>query len=174
MIREKIDENKKMRKEYNARGERTYKNLINRENAKKTRKIKQNKMKKAKASVGAVPTRVNEIRKKIFEKLFEKMKHARVMEVDVQKRENDFFWEYIQKPISTQKERDDRDIMKKAAHLGFADEWRAVFQERDEIAEISADIGELVGARKEKNNAEKLVKWKEILEKIEKKNKNTV
>jgi len=131
-------------------------------------------MKKAKASVGAVPTRVNEIRKKIFEKLFEKMKHVRVMEVDVQKRENDFFWEYIQKPISTQKERDDRDIMKKAAHLGFADEWRAVFQERDEIAEISADIGELVGARKKKNNAEKLVKWKEILKKIEKKNKNTV
>ena len=131
-------------------------------------------MKKAKASVGAVPTRVNEIRKKIFEKLFEKMKHARVMEVDVQKRENDFFWEYIQKPISTQKERDDRDIMKKAAHLGFADEWRAVFQERDEIAEISADIGELVGARKKKNNAEKLVKWKEILKKIEKRNKNTV
>jgi len=126
-------------------------------------------MKKAKASVGAVPTRVNEIRKKIFEKLFEKMKHVRVMEVDVQKRENDFFWEYIQKPISTQKERDDRDIMKKAAHLGFADEWRAVFQERDEIAEISADIGELVGARKKKNNAEKLVKWKEILKKIEKK-----
>ena len=131
-------------------------------------------MKKAKASVGAVPTRVNEIRKKIFEKLFEKMKHARVMEVDVQKRENDFFWEYIQKPISTQKERDDRDIMKKAAHLGFADEWRAVFQERDEIAEISADIGELVGARKKKNNAEKLVKWKEILKKIERKNKNTL
>ena len=126
-------------------------------------------MKKAKVSVGVVPTRVNEIRKKIFEKLFEKMKHVRVMEVDVQKRENDFFWEYIQKPISTQKERDDRDIMKKAAHLGFADEWRAVFQERDEIAEISADIGELVGARKKKNNAEKLVKWKEILKKIEKK-----
>ena len=40
MIREKIHENKKMPKEYNARGERTYKNLINRENAKKTRKIK--------------------------------------------------------------------------------------------------------------------------------------
>ena len=131
-------------------------------------------MKKAKASVGAVPTRVNEIRKKIFEKLFEKMKHARVMEVDVQKRENDFFWEYIQKPISTQKERDDRDIMKKAAHLGFAGEWRAVFQERDEIAEISADIGEIVGTRKKKNNAEKFAKWKEILKKIEKKNKNTV
>ena len=131
-------------------------------------------MKKAKASVGAVPTRVNEIRKKIFEKLFEKMKHARVMEVDVQKRENDFFWEYIQKPISTQKERDDRDIMKKAAHLGFADEWRAVFQERDEIAEISADIGELVGARKKKNNAEKFAKWKETLKKIERKNKNTI
>ena len=108
-------------------------------------------MKKAKASVGAVPTRVNEIRKKIFEKLFEKMKHARVMEVDVQKRENDFFWEYIQKPISTQEERDDRDILKRAAHLGFADEWRAIFRERDEIAEISADIGELVGAQKKKN-----------------------
>jgi len=126
-------------------------------------------MKKAKASVGAVPTRVNEIRKKIFEKLFEKMKHARVMEVDVQKRENDFFWEYIQKPISTQKERDDRDIMKKAAHLGFADEWRAVFQERDEIAEISADNGKKVGEKKKKNNAEKLLKWKEIPKKIEKK-----
>ena len=126
-------------------------------------------MKKTKASVGAVPTRVEEIRKKTFGKLFEKIKRAKVMEVDVQKRENDFFWEYIQKPISTQKERDDRDIMKKAAHLGFADEWRAVFQERDEIAEISADIGELVGARKKKNNAEKLVKWKEILKKIEKK-----
>jgi len=34
MIREKIDENKKTPKEYNARGERTYKNQINRENAK--------------------------------------------------------------------------------------------------------------------------------------------
>ena len=38
MIREKIDENKKMPKEYNARGERVYKNLINRENAKKQEK----------------------------------------------------------------------------------------------------------------------------------------
>ena len=126
-------------------------------------------MKKAKASVGAVPTRVEEIRKKTFEKLYEKMRHAKVMEVDVQKRENDFFWEYIKKPISTQKERDDRDILKRAAHLGFADEWRAVFQERNEIAEISADIGEIAGTRKKKNNAEKIVKWKEILKKIEKK-----
>ena len=131
-------------------------------------------MKKTKANVGAIYTQVNEIRKKTFEKLFEKMRHAKVMEVDVQKRENDFFWEYIQKPISTQEERDDRDILKKVAHLGFADEWRAVFRERDEIAEISADIGELVGTRRKKNNVEKLVKWKEIFKKIEKKNKNTV
>ena len=126
-------------------------------------------MKKAKASVGAVPTRVNEIRKKTLEKFFEKMRCVRVMEVDVQKKENDFFWEYIQKPISTQEERDDRDILKRTAHLGFADEWRAVFRERDEIAEISADIGEIVGTRGKKNNAEKLAKWKEILKKIEKK-----
>ena len=107
-------------------------------------------MKKAKASVGVVPTRVDEIRKKTFEKLFEKMKHVKVMELDVQKRENDFFWEYVQKPISTQEERDDRDILKKAAHLGFANEWRAVFQERNEIFEISTDIRELAGARGEK------------------------
>jgi len=126
-------------------------------------------MKKAKASVGAVPTQVNEIRKKTFNKLFERIRHVKVMEVDVQKRENDFFWEYTQKPISTQKERDDRDILKRAAHLRFADEWRAVFRERGEIAEISADIHELVGARKKKNNAEKIAKWKEILQKIEKK-----
>ena len=45
MVREKPDENKKMLKEYNARGERMYKNLINRENA-KTEKINKNKMKK--------------------------------------------------------------------------------------------------------------------------------
>ena len=32
--------NEKMVKEYNARGEKIYKNPINRENAKKTRKIK--------------------------------------------------------------------------------------------------------------------------------------
>ena len=131
-------------------------------------------MKKTKASVGAIYTQVNEIRKKTFEKLFEKMRHAKVMEVDVQKRENDFFWEYIQKPISTQEERDDRDILKKVAHLGFADEWRAVFRERDEIAEISADIGELVGTRRKKNDAEKFAKWNEILKKMKKKNKNTV
>jgi len=126
-------------------------------------------MKKTKASAGAVPTRVEVIRKKTFEKLFEKMRRVKVMEVDVQKNENDFFWEYIQKPISTQEERDDRDILKRAAYLGFVDEWRAVFQERDEIAEISADIGELVGTRKKKNNAEKFARWKEILKKIEKK-----
>ena len=126
-------------------------------------------MKKAKASVGVLPTQVNEIRKKTFEKLFEKIKRVKDMEVDVQKRENDFFWEYDQKPISTQEERDDRDILKRAAHLGFADEWRAVFQERNEIAEISADIGEIVGTRRKKNDAEKLAKWKEILKKIEKK-----
>jgi len=126
-------------------------------------------MKKTKASVGAVLTQVEVIRKKTFEKIFEKMRHAKVMEVDVQKRENDFFWEYIKKPISTQKERDDRDILKRAAHLGFADEWRAVFQERNEIAEISADIGKIVGAQKKKNNAEKFAEWKEILKKIEKK-----
>ena len=131
-------------------------------------------MKKAKTSVGALPTQVEEIRKKTFEKLFEKIRRAKVMEVDVQKRENDFFWEYIQKPISTQEERDDRDILKRAAHLGFADEWRAVFRERDEIAEISADIGEIVGTRRKKNDAEKFAKWKEILKKIEKKNKNIV
>jgi len=126
-------------------------------------------MKKTKTSVGAVPTQVEAIRKKTFEKLFEKMRRVKVMEVDVQKRENDFFWEYIQKPISTQEERDDRDILKRAAYLGFADEWRVVFRERDEIAEISADIHELLGAQKKKNNAEKFAKWKEILKKIEKK-----
>jgi len=131
-------------------------------------------MKKAKASVGVLPTQVNEIRKKTFEKLFEKIKRVKDMEVDVQKRENDFFWEYVQKPISTQEERDDRDILKRAAHLGFADEWRVIFRERDEIAEISADIGEIAGTRKKKNNAEKFAKWKQILEKIEKKNKNTL
>ena len=131
-------------------------------------------MKNIEASVGAVPTRVEEIRKKTFEKIFEKMRHAKAMEVDVKKRENDFFWEYIKKPISTQEERDDRDILRRAAHLRFADEWKAVFQERDEIAEISADIGEIVGTRKKKNNVEKTAKWKEILKKIEKKNKNTL
>ena len=131
-------------------------------------------MKKAKASVGATPTQVNEIRKKIFEKLFEKMRHVKAMETDIQKRENDFFWEYVQKPISTQEERDDRDILKRAAHLWFAGEWRAVFQERNEILEISTDIRELAGAQGKKNDAEKFAKWKEILEKIEKTNKNTV
>ena len=131
-------------------------------------------MKNIKASVGAVPTQVDEIRKKTFEKIFEKMRHAKAMEIDVQKKENDFFWEYVQKPISTQEERDDRDIFKRAAHLRFADEWRVVFQERNEIAEISADIGEIVGTRGKKNNAEKFAKWKEIFKKIEKKNKNTV
>ena len=40
MVREKSDENEKMIKEYNARGERIYKNPINRENA-KIEKIKQ-------------------------------------------------------------------------------------------------------------------------------------
>jgi len=35
MVREKSDENKKMLKEYNARRERMYENLIKRENAKK-------------------------------------------------------------------------------------------------------------------------------------------
>jgi len=131
-------------------------------------------MKKTKASVGAVPTLVEEIRKKTFEKIFEKIKRVKVMEVDVQKRENDFFWEYVQKPISTQEERDDRDILKRAAHLGFADEWRAVFRERNEITEILANIAELVGTRRKKNDAEKIAKWKEIFKKIEKKNKNTI
>ena len=126
-------------------------------------------MKKTKASVGAVPTQADIIRKKTFEKLFEKMRHAKDMEVDVLKRENDFFWEYTQKPISTQEERDDRDILKRVAHLGFADEWRAVFRERDEIAEISTNIRELARARGKKNDAEKFAKWKEILKKIEKK-----
>jgi len=128
-------------------------------------------MKNICASVGAVPAQVEAIRKKTFEKFFEKMRHAKAMEIDVQKRENDFFWEYVQKPISTQEERDDRDILKRAAHLGFADEWRVIFRERDEILEISTNIRELAGARGKKNDAEKLAKWKEILEKIEKKNK---
>ena len=129
-------------------------------------------MKKTKAIVGAVPAQVEAIRKKTFEKLFEKMRHAKEVEIDVQKRENDFFWDYIQKPISTQEERDDRDSMKKAAHLGFADKWRAVFRERGEILEISIDIRELAGAQGKKNDAGKLVKWKEILKKIEKTIKN--
>ena len=131
-------------------------------------------MKSICASVGAVPTQVEEIRKKTFEKIFEKMRRVKVRETDIQKRENDFFWEYTQKPTSTQEERDDRDILKTAATRGFADEWRAVFLEWDEILEISTDIRELAGARGEKNDAEKYAKWKEILEKIEKKNKNTL
>ena len=65
-------------------------------------------MKKAKASVGAIPTQVNEIRNKTFEKFFEKMRRVKALEIDIQKRENDFFWEYVQKPISTQEERDDQ------------------------------------------------------------------
>ena len=129
-------------------------------------------MKKTKASVGAVPAQVEAIRKKTFEKLFEKKRHAKEVEIDVQKRENDFFWDYVQKPISTQKERDDRDILKRAAHLRFAEEWRAIFRERGEILEISIDIRELAGAQGEKNDAGKLVKWKEILKKIEKTIKN--
>ena len=131
-------------------------------------------MKNTCAGVGAVPAQVEAIRKKTFEKIFEKMRHAKVMEIDVQKRENDFFWEYVQKPISTREERDDRDIFKRAAHLRFADEWRVVFQEWNEILEISTNIRELAGARGKKNDAEKLAKWKEIFEKIGRKNKNTV
>jgi len=126
-------------------------------------------MKNTKAGVGAVPAQVEVIRKKTFEKIFEKMRCVKVMEIDIQKRENDFFWEYLKKPISTQKERDDRDILKREVHLGFAGEWRAVFQEWDEILEISTDIRELAGARGKKNDAEKIAKWKEILDKIEKK-----
>ena len=125
-------------------------------------------MKNTKLSVGAIPARVEEIRKKTFEKLFGKMRRVKAMELDIQKRENDLFWEYVQKPISTQKERDDRDILKKVAHLGFADEWRVVFHERNEIAEISADIRELAGALGEKNDAEKFAKWEEIYKKIRK------
>ena len=125
-------------------------------------------MKNIEASVGTVPTRVEVIRKKTFEKLFEKTRRVKAMEIDIQKRENDFFWEYVQKPISTQEERDDRDISKKRAHLGFADEWRVVFHERNEIAEISADIRELAGAPGEKNDAEKFAKWEEIYKKIRK------
>ena len=128
-------------------------------------------MKNIEASVGAVPKQIDKIREKTFEKIFEKMRRVKMMEIDVQKRENDFFWDYIQKPISTQEERDDRDILKRAAHLRFAEEWRAIFRERDEILEISTDIRELVGARKKKNDAEKFAKWKEILKKIEKQNK---
>jgi len=131
-------------------------------------------MKNTKPSVGVIPMQVEEIRKKTFEKLFEKMRRVKAMELDVQKNENDFFWEYVQKPISTQEERDDRDTLKRAAHLGFADKWRVIFRERDEIFEISTDIRELAGARGKKNDPEKFAKWKEILEKIEKKNKNTV
>ena len=131
-------------------------------------------MKNIEASVGAVSTQVAKIREKTFEKIFEKMRRVKAMELDVQKNENDFFWEYVQKPISTQEERDDRDILKRAAHLGFADEWRVIFRERDEIAEILADITELIGVQRKKNDAEKLAKWKEIFKKIEKKNKNTV
>ena len=126
-------------------------------------------MKNICASVGAVPTQVEAIRKKTFEKIFEKMRHAKAMEIDVQKKENDFFWEYVQKPISTQEERDDRDIFKRTAHIRFADEWRVVFQEWNEILEISTNIRELAGARGKKNDAEKLAKWKEIFQKIEKK-----
>ena len=129
-------------------------------------------MKNIGASVDAVSTRVEEIRKKTFEKIFEKMRRVKVRETDIQKRENDFFWEYTQKPTSTQEERDDIDILKTAATRGFADEWRAVFLEWDEILEISIDIRELVGAQGKKNDAGKLVKWKEILKKIEKTIKN--
>ena len=45
-------------------------------------------MKKTKASVGAVPAQVEAIRKKTFEKFFEKMRCVKTMEIDIQKREN--------------------------------------------------------------------------------------
>ena len=48
-------------------------------------------MKKKGASVGAIPPQVEEIMKKTFEKLFQKIKYLKDMEVDVQKNENDFF-----------------------------------------------------------------------------------
>ena len=54
MIREKIDENKKMPKEYNARGERMYENSIKRENA-KNRKNKQKQDEKNKTEGVAEP-----------------------------------------------------------------------------------------------------------------------
>ena len=52
-------------------------------------------MKNTKASVGAILTHVEEIRKKTFEKIFEKMRRVKALEIDIQKRENDFFWEYV-------------------------------------------------------------------------------
>jgi len=47
-----------MQKQYNARGEKIYKNAINRENAKKNKKIKINMMKNTKANVDAFSTQV--------------------------------------------------------------------------------------------------------------------
>ena len=54
MVREKPDENKKMPKEYNARGERMYENAIKRENTKKNKKnkIKQDEKQNERNTIG--------------------------------------------------------------------------------------------------------------------------
>ena len=167
---------KKMLKEYNARGERKYKNLINRENT-KTEKINKNKMKKAKASVGAVPTLEDKIKKGILGMTFKKIDNMIEKSDDID-RMNLEFYNMVGKTYGPQTifEQHRTTIKIDTFRRDIGKRWAENMRKREEIYEIIDMLYELAKIETENSGMEKLeqISWAEVRKKIQEKMKKTL
>jgi len=161
---------KKTVKEYNARGERVYKNPINRENAKKTRKINKNKMKKAKPSVGAVPTQVEIFKTGILNMTLKKIDNILEKSEDID-RMNFEFYAMVGKTQGPQTVFEQHRTTQKidTFRRDVGKRWAENMKKREEVYEIIDILYELAKIEIKNPDAErsKQMSWAEIRQKIQ-------
>ena len=167
---------KKKAKEYNARGERMYENPIKRENAKKTEKINKNKMKKTKASVGAVPTLEDKIKKGILNMTLKKIDNILEKSDDID-RTNLEFYNMIGKTYGPQTVFEQQRITKRidAFRRDIGKRWGEVRADKEEIRTTMTILYELSEIRREHMGVaeEEQMSWADIRQEIRDKMKNS-
>jgi len=173
MVREKPDENEKTIKEYNVRGERMYKNLINRENA-KTEKINKNKMKKAKANIDAFRTEADAIKKYILIKSMKKIDDILKKTVKIRKMNTEFYGRMEAAPFPKTNAEQERTAKKiNDFQRGIGKRWGEIWLEKEEIFATIATLYELSETRRKYPNLKEpeIASWEDIRREIQEKMK---
>ena len=173
MVREKPDENEKTIKRYNVRGERMYKNLINRENA-KTEKINKNKMKKAKANIDAFRTEADAIKKYILIKSMKKIDDILKKTVKIRKMNTEFYRRMEAAPFPKTNAEQERTAKKiNDFQRGIGKRWGEIWLEKEEIFATIATLYELSETRRKYPDLKEpeIASWEDIRREIQEKMK---
>ena len=165
---------KKTVKEYNARGERVYKNPINRENAKKARKINKNKMKKTKANMDAFLTEVDMIKKYILIRSMKKIDDILKTTVKIRKMNAEFYGRMDAAPFP--KTNAEQEIIEKKINdfqRWIGKRWGEIWLEKEEIFATIDTLYELSKTRREYPDLKEpeIASWEDIRREIQEKMK---